>query len=279
MKIESSAEAAHSMQDVFTEASIREAIKTAWAGQEIRFLDIVGSTNEEASRQAGQGAAHGILIVAGEQTAGRGRMGRVFSSPRQEGIWMSLLIKDDIAPVNASMLTLVMGLAAARAIERCCDLTPMIKWPNDLILSGKKVCGILTEMRMQGDRISHLVIGIGINVHNAAFPETIESVATSVFLESGKQVDRNVLIAEVLQAFEQYYAVFMEHQDLSGLMNTYNKYLINRGRQVRVLAPGKSYEGVALGINAKGELLVETENDVHPVASGEVSVRGVLGYV
>lgn len=267
------------MQDVFAEASIREAIKTAWAGQDIRFLDTVDSTNEEACRQADQGAAHGTLIVAGEQTAGRGRMGRAFSSPRQEGIWMSLLIKDDIAPVNASMLTLVMGLAAARAIERCCDLTPMIKWPNDLILSGKKVCGILTEMRMQGDRISHLVIGIGINVHNAAFPDAIESVATSVFLESGKQVDRNVLIAEVLQAFEQYYAVFMEHQDLSGLMSTYNKYLINRGRQVRVLAPGKSYEGVALGINAQGELLVETENDVHPVASGEVSVRGVLGYV
>lgn len=279
MRIENSAEVAHPVPDILSADSIREEIKTVWAGRDILFLDTVDSTNEEASRQAGQGAAHGTLIIAGEQTAGRGRMGRSFSSPSQEGIWMSLLIKDDIAPMNASMLTLVMGLAVARAIEGCCDLTPMIKWPNDLILSGKKVCGILTEMRMQGDRISHLVIGIGINVHNAVFPSSIESVATSVFLESGKQVDRNVLIAEVLQAFEQYYAVFMEHQDLSGLMNTYNKYLINRGRQVRVLAPEKSYEGVALGINAIGELLVETENDVHPVASGEVSVRGVLGYV
>ena len=273
--------------DLLSEEIIKQAVASSeaqlganhWIGRQVVFLENVDSTNDEAKRQAEQGAGHGTLVVAQHQTAGKGRRGRSFSSPKQEGVWMSLVIKDDIEPMNASMLTLVMGLAVVKAVKEVTGLGPQIKWPNDLILSGKKLCGILTEMSMQMDCINHIVIGIGINVHNESFPEELKSLATSVFLESGKHIPRGQLIGKVMGWFEHYYQIYMKHQDLSELMNEYNQCLVNRGRQVQVLAPKGSYTGVALGINALGELLVETENEVHQVASGEVSVRGVLGYV
>lgn len=258
---------------------LEDQIRTRWAGKEILFLDTVDSTNDEAKRQADAGAGHGMVVVAETQTAGKGRRGRAFDSPKHTGVWMSLVIKDDIEPINASMLTLVMGLAVVRAVETLTSLRPQIKWPNDLILQGKKLCGILTEMSMQMDCINHIVIGVGINVHNGSFPEDIRPVATSVALENGEKVSRSQLIVQVLKQFEQYYDIFMETQDLSKLMNEYNACLINQGKQVKVLAPKGEYVGQALGINAEGELLVETEDQVRMVSSGEVSVRGVLGYV
>lgn len=268
-----------SMPDFLSKEILQEQIETQWAGREILFLDTVDSTNDEAKRQADAGAGHGTLIVAETQTAGKGRRGRSFDSPKHTGVWMSLVIKDDIEPANASMLTLVMGLAVAKAVETVTELRPQIKWPNDLILQGKKLCGILTEMSMQMDCINHIVIGVGINVHNESFPEEICSVATSVFLENGKKASRGKLMAQVLRQFEHYYDIFMETQDLSRLMNEYNACLLNRGKQVKVLAPKGEYLGQALGVNAEGELIVETEDQVRMVSSGEVSVRGVLGYV
>lgn len=257
----------------------KDILHTDWAGRQIVFFDSVDSTNDEAKRLANEGAAHGTLVVAEHQRAGRGRMGRSFSSPGHNGIWMSMIIKDEIEPVKASMLTLVMGLAAAKAVERVTDLKPQIKWPNDLILNGKKLVGILTEMTMKADGTNPIILGIGINVHNDSFPEEICSVATSIFLESGKHISRARLIDEVLTQFEAYYQIYMQTQDLSELVDEYNDCLINRGRQVQVLDPKGSYWGVAHGINAEGELLVETEHEVRLVSSGEVSVRGVLGYV
>ena len=255
------------------------SLHTNWAGKQIVFLETVDSTNEEAKRQANAGAPHGTLVVAEMQTAGKGRMGRTFDSQKQKGIWMSLLIKDDIEPSNASMLTLVMGLAAVKAIETVTKLTPQIKWPNDVIVNGKKLVGILTEMSIKADGSVSIILGTGINVLHDCFPKELASVATSIFLESGQRIGRAQLIEEVLQQFESYYYIYKQTQDLSGLKDAYNDCLINRGRQVQVQNPKGSYMGWALGINAEGELLVETENEVRQVVSGEVSVRGVLGYV
>lgn len=257
----------------------KDSLHTAWAGSQIVYLDSTASTNDVAKGLASNGAAHGTLVIANAQTAGRGRMGRRFVSAPGEGIWMSLVIKDEILPMKASMLTLVMGLAAAKAIEQVADVKPMIKWPNDIVLSGKKLVGILTEMSLSMDKIGHIIIGIGINVHQEVFPEELQTVATSIFLENGKHMQRNMLMKQVLQQFEQYYQLFMKTQDLSLLMEAYNDCLINRGRQVQVQDPKGSYLGVALGINQDGELLVETKQGICAVASGEVSVRGVLGYV
>ena len=154
-----------------------------------------------------------------------------------------------------------------------------IKWPNDIVMNGKKVCGILTEMSAQLDYINHVVIGIGINVQNESFPKEIEQVATSILMETGQHVNRAELIEAVLEQFERYYEIFLETEDLSGLVKEYNAHLINMQKQVRVLDPKEPYEAKAMGITPHGELIVDTWEGRKLVSSGEVSVRGVYGYV
>ncbi len=265
--------------DVLTEERVRRFLDTAWAGNRILVYDSIDSTNNEAKRQAENRAAQGLLVIGEEQTAGRGRRGRVWESAKGEGIFMSLLLKPNINPGCASMLTLVMGLAIRDALEEVCGLDAKIKWPNDIICSGKKICGILTEMSAQIDYINHIVIGIGINVHHTHFPQEVEAVATSIALECGKSISRAQLVASCLRRFERYYEIFVETEDLSALREQYNQQLINCGRGVRVLDYKEEYTGIAQGINAQGELLVQTADGVRQVGAGEVSVRGVYGYV
>ncbi|MCD7981552.1 MAG: biotin--[acetyl-CoA-carboxylase] ligase [Clostridiales bacterium] len=265
--------------DFLTRERVCEYLDTAWAGHPVQVFDSVDSTNNEAKRQAESGAEQGLLVIGEQQTAGRGRRGRAWDSEKGEGIFMSLLLKPDLEPAHASMLTLVMGMAVRDALETVGVPGVQIKWPNDIISSGKKVCGILTEMSAQVDYINHIVIGVGINVHNREFPEEVRRVATSVFLETGQHICRAELAAHCMRYFEGYYGRFLQTQDMSGLIGEYNASLVNCGRQVRVLDLKKDFTGVARGIDAEGELLVETEDGLKRVSAGEVSVRGVYGYV
>lgn len=265
--------------DFLDEAHIRPFLHTAWAGQKILAYDTIDSSNNEAKRQAEAGAGHGLLVIGEEQTAGRGRRGRAWASKKGEGVFMSLLLKPDIQPANASMLTLVMGMAVRDALEKIAKIDAQIKWPNDIVVDGKKVCGILTEMSAQIDYINHIVIGVGINIHNAEFPEEMQHIATSVFLQTGEHIRRSELVAEILARFEEYYVRYLTHENLRELMDDYNAHLINRGRHVQVIDLKKNYTGIAQGINEEGELLVEAEGGIRRVTAGEVSVRGVYGYV
>lgn len=192
---------------------------------------------------------------------------------------MTLMLKPDIRPDNASMLTLVAALAVAAAIRKCTGRPAGIKWPNDIVMNGKKVCGILTEMSAQVDYVNHVVIGIGINVHNESFPEEIAHMATSLYLETGEHQNRAVLIEEVWEQFEHYYEIFLETEDLSGLAKEYEAHLVNMHQIVKVLDPKEPFEGKAMGITARGELMVDTWESRRLVSAGEVSVRGVYGYV
>lgn len=264
--------------DFLTKERVYEYLDTDWAGHPVQVFDSVDSTNNEAKRQAESGAAQGLLVIGEQQTDGRGRRGRAWDSEKGEGIFMSLLLKPDLEPAHASMLTLVMGMAVRDALEVTGVPDVQIKWPNDIICSGKKICGILTEMSAQVDYINHIVIGTGINVHNQEFPEDVRSAATSVFLETGEHICRAELAARCMKRFERYYERFLGTQDMSGLLEEYNAFLINCGRQVRVLDLKKDFTGIARGINAEGELLVETSDGLKPVSAGEVSVRGVYGY-
>ena len=250
--------------DLLTEEQLQKYLETDWAGQHLVVFDETDSTNNQAKRLAEEGAEHGLLVLSDCQTSGKGRRGRSWDSKAGEGIFMTLLLKPDIQPGNASMLTLVMALAV-RA--------------NDIVCDGKKVCGILTEMSAQIDYINYIVIGVGINVSNEIFPEEVAATATSLYLLTGVRISRAKLAAKIMAEFEKYYALYLKTQDLSGLMNEYNSHLINRGRSVRVLDPRQEYTGVAQGINQSGELLVQTEDGTAHVSSGEVSVRGVYGYV
>lgn len=267
------------MPDRLNQKDILSQLHTDWAGRNIYILDEVDSTNDEAKRCAESGAEHGTVIAAEKQTAGKGRRGRSFESPMGCGLFMSMIIRDDILPARASMLTLVMGIAVAKGLESLTNLKVQIKWPNDVLVSGKKICGILTEMSMQIECVNYLVIGCGVNVRNESFPEEIKDRATSVFLEGGKSVRRSVLLSAILEQFEKYYRIFMKTQDLTEIVDEYNDYLINKNRQVTVLNPKDQYEGLALGINTQGELMVQTRQEVKYVTAGEVSVRGIYGYI
>ncbi len=265
--------------DVFTGAELRSLLNTRWVGHNLVFLEQVDSTNEEAKRQAEKGAPDGTLVAAAEQSAGKGRRGRTWLSEKGTGVWMSLLLRPDFPPECASMLTLVAAMAVEKGISRVTGVDGQIKWPNDVVIEGKKVCGILTEMSTEMECIHYVVVGIGINVGTEEFPEEIRDLATSLYLSTQKKVKRAVLAAAVAEAWEFYYEQFLKSGDLRFLMEEYNERLVNRGREVKVLALDGGYMGISQGINEKGELLVETGGMVRTVISGEVSVRGIYGYV
>ena len=252
----------------------------------VECLETVDSTNTRAKQLAELGEPEGTLVVAEEQTAGKGRRGRGWASEPGIGIWMSLILRPQLKPQQAASVTLVAAMAVAKGIRECCGLETGIKWPNDVVINGKKVCGILTETSSEPDYIHYAVPGIGINANTPEFPEELRERATSIYLETGKKTDRNALIAAVMNAFSDYYRRYLETADLSLLKDEYDAMLVNMNREVLILYgmvedadPEKSEKGVAKGIAPSGALLVETENGRKEVLSGEVSVRGVYGYV
>ena len=266
--------------DLMTEAEIKSLMHTEWVAKEVLYFDTIDSTNTKAQELAEKGYPSGTLVVADKQESGKGRRGRSWVSPSGTGIFMTLMIKPDINPNNASMLTLVAALAVAKAITSVTGEEALIKWPNDIVINGKKVCGILTEMNAQFDYINHIVVGIGINVHNESFPEEISQMASSLMIEAGgKRFHRAQIIAETMSYFEQYYDTFLKTQDLSALVREYDELLVNRNKSVRVLDPKEPFDGKAMGITPKGELIVDTWESRKLVSSGEVSVRGIYGYV
>ena len=266
--------------DLMTEAEIKSLMHTEWVAKEVLYFDTIDSTNTKAQELAEKGYPSGTLVVADKQESGKGRRGRSWVSPSGTGIFMTLMIKPDINPNNASMLTLVAALAVAKAITSVTGEEALIKWPNDIVVNSKKVCGILTEMNAQFDYINHIVVGIGINVHNESFPEEISQMASSLMIEAGgKRFHRAQIIAETMSYFEQYYDTFLKTQDLSALVREYDELLVNRNKSVRVLDPKEPFDGKAMGITPKGELIVETWESRKLVSSGEVSVRGIYGYV
>ena len=269
-----------SLPDILSREEIVSQIDTVWAGQNVYYFTETDSTNIQAKRMGDQGAPHGTLAAAGQQTAGKGRRGRIWESPADQNIYMSLLLRPEIAPVKAPMLTLVMAYAAAMALRECTGLDVQIKWPNDLVINGKKICGILTEMSTEIDYINYVVIGTGINVNQMEFPEEIAEIATSLAIEMGHSVNRAKVVAAVLEAFEEDYEKFLEAGDLSELKEAYEAVLANKDQPVRVLDPKEPFEGVALGITPTGELRVQKEDGtITEVHSGEVSVRGLYSYV
>ena len=268
-----------SAPDIMNKTELESIHATEWAGCEIYYFDSIDSTNTKAKELAEEEHPSGTLVVADRQTAGKGRRGRSWESPTGIGIFMTLMLKPEINPNNASMLTLVAAMATTRAIRRVTGVPALIKWPNDIVMNGKKVCGILTEMSAQFDYINHIVIGIGINVHNEDFPEEIAKTASSLYLESGQHIHRASLIEAFLEEFEDVYAEYLKTEDMEGLQKEYDAMLVNRGRQVRVLDPKEPFEGKAMGITKKGELIVDTWESRKLVSSGEVSVRGIYGYV
>ena len=263
---------------IYNETTIADQIHTKWAGKTVHFARKTDSTNLWIKRLAKEGASEGTLALAEFQSAGRGRLGRSWEVPEGTSVMMSILLRPKFEPQYAPMLTLVMGMAVAKAVKKF-GFDVSIKWPNDVVVSHKKICGILTEMGVRDGKIDYAVIGVGINVNIREFPEEMADKATSLYLESGKEFDRSQIPGLVMEAFEEYYEKFAATCDLSGLKEEYESILANYNQPVRVLAK-EPYEGVARGITDGGELLVEkTDGTIVAVSAGEVSVRGLYSYV
>ena len=263
---------------IYNETTIADQIHTKWAGKTVHFAKETDSTNLWIKRLAKEGASEGTLALAEFQSAGRGRLGRSWEVPEGTSVMMSILLRPKFEPQYAPTLTLVMGMAVAKAVKSL-GFDVSIKWPNDVVVSHKKICGILTEMGVRDGKIDYAVIGVGINVNIKEFPEEMADKATSLYLESGKEFDRSQIPGLVMEAFEEYYEKFAATCDLSGLKEEYESILANYNQPVRVLAK-EPYEGVARGITDGGELLVEkTDGTIVAVSAGEVSVRGLYSYV
>ena len=263
---------------IYNETTITDQIHTKWAGKTVHFARETDSTNLWIKRLAKEGAPEGTLALAEFQSAGRGRLGRSWEVPEGTSVMMSILLRPKFEPQYAPTLTLVMGMAVAKAVKNL-GFDVSIKWPNDVVVSHKKICGILTEMGVRDGKIDYAVIGVGINVNIREFPEEMADKATSLYLESGRKFDRSQIPGLVMEAFEEYYEKFAATCDLSGLKEKYESILANYNQPVRVLAK-EPYEGVARGITDGGELLVEkTDGTIVAVSAGEVSVRGLYSYV
>jgi BirA family transcriptional regulator, biotin operon repressor / biotin---[acetyl-CoA-carboxylase] ligase len=265
--------------DIITNEAILSKLQTKYMGRQVFCYDEVTSTNTVAKRLADEGNVEGTLVVSDKQNQGKGRRGRRWESPKGTGVFMTVILKPKMKPEYASMLTLVAALALNDAITELTGLEGKIKWPNDIVVNKKKVCGILTELSAEVDYINYIVVGIGINVSMRDFPEELADKATSLLLESGKSINRAQLIVRAMECFETYYEEFLKTQDLSGLKQTYTKSLINKDQEVKILAEEDSYIGIARGITNEGHLIVEKDNhELVEVYAGEVSVRGLYSY-
>ncbi len=261
---------------------IEPYMNTKLIGKHIIYFDTLDSTNNEAKRLAEKSFEDGTVLIADEQQSGRGRLGRNWVSPKGKGIWLTMMLKPQIAPKDASKLTIIAALAVVRAIRSICKVESQIKWPNDIVLNGKKICGILTEMNAEMDGIHYLIIGIGVNANldEGDLDETLLDKATSLKAEMNSKVDRKVLIANILNEFEILYHDFIKEATIEKFFEEYKSSSATIGQQVKLVDRKGETIGFAEDLNIEGQLIVRKEDGtLIEVTSGEVSVRGIYGYV
>jgi len=265
--------------NIITANEIKDGLHAKYMGTEIIYFDEIDSTNNEAKRLAREGAKEGTLVVADKQTSGKGRLGRVWTSPAGEGIWMSLILRPNILPSEASQLTLIAGVNMCDAIKKVTGLDAKIKWPNDIVVNGKKVCGILTEMSAQVEGIEFVVIGIGVNVNMKEFPNELP-YATSLAIEGMREFSRKKIIGVFLESFEEDYYAYTKVPNLLFIKERYEENCITLGKTVKLIARDEETIAKALEINKEGALVVELQDgSIKEVSTGEVSVRGLYGYI
>ena len=244
-------------------------------GLRVHVLGTTVSTQEDARALAEQGACEGTLVIAEEQTGGRGRMGKSFFSPYGKGIWMSLLMRPSQPLRHAQQLTLLTGVAVQRAIQSEAGITAGIKWPNDLLVDGKKVCGILLESAAEDERVRYCIAGIGIsaNLNENDFPEELRGIATSLKEVTGRQVSRNNLIIAIMNEMEELYKVY-NLKGFGPIAELWEQSAVTMNRRVTVTTFQGVQKGVAVGLHSTGALLVRTDTGEEvPIFSGDIRLE------
>jgi len=267
--------------DLLTYEEIQEELHTEFIGRKIIHLNSIDSTNSKAKDIALELEEDGVVIIAEEQTRGKGRLGRNFISPREKGIWMSIILKPDINPLKVSLVTQIAAAAINKAFREM-KIETFIKWPNDILLNRKKICGILTEMNAELTKVNFIVIGIGINANldEDDFSEEIRETATSIKIEIDKKISRKKVVGKILNNFEPLYKDFIEEDNIEEAMKICRENSILIGNEVRVIRKDESIKAHVIDINKNGELVVEYETgQVENLISGEISIRGLKSYV
>lgn len=263
--------------DILSSENIAYNLPTEFIGKKVIHLDTVGSTNDYA-KEIGNKVSGGTLIISEQQTKGKGRLGRVWKSKSGDGIWMSLIIKPKIEPYKTPFLTLVAGASVVKALSNL-DVEASIKWPNDIIVHNKKICGILTELSAEMERVNYVVIGIGINIKTIDFPDEIKEKATSLYKE-GYKLSRVDIVRQFCIEFEKLYKGYILDGNKQDTLELCRKYSAIIGKQVYVIKNNKRELVKCIDINENGNLIVKEKNgEIQEIMSGEVSIRGVKGYV
>lgn len=254
---------------------IRDGLTTRFIGRKVYYCPSVSSTNDLARELAVKGSGDGSLVVAEEQIGGKGRLGRGWYSPRYKGIWFSLILRPPVNPAEASQVTMMAAVALASAVREETGIEVGIKWPNDLLAEGKKLCGILTELSAEMDRINHLVVGVGLNVNQDPedFQEEVRGTATSLKVEAGRAVARVKLLQASLAEFERWYTIWLA-QGFSPILARWKEMTVTLNRPVRIHTLNKSWDGWAEDVDKDGALLLRLPGgELQRVVSGEVSLR------
>jgi BirA family biotin operon repressor/biotin-[acetyl-CoA-carboxylase] ligase len=267
-----------SSPDILSAEEIKAGLTTKKIGQTVYAYDTVASTQPLAHEAAGKGAPEGTLVIADQQTGGKGRLGRPWHSPKGTGIWMSLIIRPAIPLPKAPQMTLLTAVSMAETIKRELHLPAQIKWPNDIFINGKKVCGILTELNAEADRINYVVIGIGINANTveADFPPELSGIATSLRIASGQVVKRVRFVQAFCRQFEQQYEDYLAN-GFERIRKEWEAHSFTLGRMVTVRTIHSTLEGKAIGLDSEGVLIVEDElGQQHKVYSADLDYRANL---
>jgi BirA family transcriptional regulator, biotin operon repressor / biotin---[acetyl-CoA-carboxylase] ligase len=260
--------------DKITANEIQLGLKTEAFGRHIYYEEEVDSTQKIAHKLAYEGAAEGTLVVAELQKAGRGRMDRAWYSPKGTGIWMSLILRPSIPPQKAPQLTLLAAVAVTQGIQEVTGIVPDIKWPNDILVNGKKVVGILTELQAEPDQIHSVIIGIGINVNHDVeeFPEEIQHIATSLAAVKGEKINRAELIQAILLKLETLYRQYLQH-GFFPIKLLWEGYAVSIGKEITARTLNGSIRGKALGITDEGVLMLEgVDGTIHYIHSADIEL-------
>lgn len=261
--------------DLLTPTEIKPLLKTKWMGKTIHHFQTIASTNTEAYQLALRGAPEGEIVIAESQENGRGRLGRHWVSPPFLNLYLSVILRPELLPSQASLITLMAAVAVAEAIERFSGLPPVIKWPNDILLNNCKVAGLLNEIHSETDRIHFVILGIGVNLNmeKERLPKEIRAMATSLKMEAGKAVSRKEFVSCLLETLEQWYTLFLREGG-TPVLAAWRKRARIKGKPVKVTSFGETLLGRAVDVDAEGRLILETEGgEQKRVVAGDVEYQ------
>ena len=258
--------------DLLLPSEIKPLLKTKWIGKTVHHFHVLDSTNSKAYQLALNGADEGEVVISESQGKGKGRLGRQWFSPPYLNLYLSVILRPKISPHQASLITLMAAVATADAIQKFSGLLPLIKWPNDILLGGRKIAGLLNEIHSETDRIHFVILGIGMNLNmdEKMFPEEIRTVATSLKIEMGRMISRKAFLQALLQELEKWYTIFMR-QGGAVILKAWRDRAQIKGRGVKVTSFGETLVGRAIDVDSDGALILKTEDgERRRVVAGDI---------